>query len=69
MKVSARNVLPCTVVEVKRGAVNAEILLDVSESTRLVAIITDESAENLDLRVGDNASALIKASHIILAID
>ena len=61
--------LPCTVVEVKRGAVNAEILLDVSESTRLVAIITDESAENLDLRVGDNASALIKASHIILAID
>ena len=44
-------------------------LLDVSDSTRLVAIITKESAENLDVRVGDNACALIKASHIILAVD
>ena len=43
MKVSARNVLPCTVAEVKPGAVNAEILLDVSDGTRLAAIIAKEA--------------------------
>ena len=58
MKVSARNVLPCTVAEVKRGAVNAEILLDFSDSTRLVAIITEESVRTLGLKPGVAVLAL-----------
>ena len=57
------------VVDRKDGAVNSEIVLDVGGGRALAAIITKESAENLNLRVGDHASALIKASHIILAID
>ena len=67
MKVSARNVLPCTVAELKRGAVNAEILLDFSDSTRLVAIITEESVRTLGLKPGVAVLALIKSSFIVLA--
>lgn len=67
MKTSARNMLLCTVVQIKPGAVNAEVLLDVSPSLQLAVIITDDSVASLDLAPGSKAYALIKSSFVILA--
>ncbi len=69
MKTSARNMLQCKVAEVKAGAVNAEIILDVADGMRLVAIITAESARTLGLVPGREAFALIKSTFVLLALE
>ena len=67
MKTSARNALRGVVSSVKQGQVNSEVTLKVSDEVQIVAIITRESVEDLDLKVGREAMALIKASFVILA--
>ena len=68
MKTSARNALRGEVVETRLGAVNAEVRLKVSDFVEIVAIVTRESAEELDLSPGRAALALIKSSFVILAV-
>jgi molybdate transport system regulatory protein len=68
MKTSARNALRGVVVETRLGAVNAEVRLKVSEFVEIVAVITRESAEDLDLSPGRSALALIKSSFVLLAV-
>lgn len=67
MKTSARNEFLCRVKALKTGAVNAEVLLDIGGGDELVAIVTNESVENLGLAVGREAYALIKASWVIVS--
>jgi molybdate transport system regulatory protein len=67
MKTSARNALRCTVVDIRPGAVNAEIVLRLTDSVELAAIITEESLRELDIRPGQDVTALVKASFIMLA--
>ncbi|WP_319568797.1 TOBE domain-containing protein [Cohaesibacter marisflavi] len=69
MRTSARNVFHGIVEDVITGAVNSEISLRVSEQTVLTTVITNKSAETLDLRVGSEAFALIKASTPVLMAD
>lgn len=68
LKTSARNRLCGSVVTAREGAVNAEVTLDIGEGKKLTAIVTNDSLQSLGLKVGVHACALIKASHIILAI-
>ena len=68
MKTSARNHFVGQVSEIKTGAVNDEITLKVGEAT-LVAVVTQDSTKSLGLSVGSAASALIKASSVIIMID
>ena len=68
-RTSARNVLIGTVARREDGAVNSEVIIDIGSGRSIAAIITKESANSLNFRVGDPAAALIKASHIILAVD
>ena len=67
MRTSARNALRGTVVEVRPGAVNSEVHLEVSPEVRIVAVVTCDSVEDLGLQVGRPALALIKSSFVILA--
>jgi molybdate transport system regulatory protein len=67
MKTSARNAYRCTVLEVRRGAVDAEIILRLTDATTLSAVITTESVRDLDIHVGREATALIKAPFVLLA--
>lgn len=67
-KVSARNCLPGVVTTVIDGPINSEVTLDLGFGLELTAIITRASVQALGLRPGERASALIKASHIILAV-
>lgn len=66
MKTSARNEFLGQIKVVKKGAVNAEVVLDIGSGAELVAIITNESVDNLDLEVGVEAYALIKAPWVIV---
>ncbi|WP_060480887.1 molybdopterin-binding protein [Pseudomonas sp. NBRC 111119] len=65
-KLSARNALEGEVVRVGDGAVNAEVVLKLSGGTEVYAIVTREAVQELGLAPGVKATALIKASHIIL---
>lgn len=69
MLTSARNHFAGKIVRIATGAVNDEIELELSGGDRIVAIITRESLEQMDLKVGDHAIALIKASSVIVARD
>ena len=68
LKTSARNRLCGTVVRCQAGAVNGEVILELAGGKTVAAIITNDSIESLGLKVGVRACALIKASHIILAV-
>jgi molybdate transport system regulatory protein len=65
LKMSARNILKGKIVEMKEGDVATEVILEVEKST-VAAVITTESARNLRLKVGDRASAIIKATDVMV---
>lgn len=68
MKISARNQLSGTVTEIHRGAAIANVVLDVS-GQRLVASITVEAVDELGLKEGSSATAVIKASDVIVGVE
>ncbi len=68
LKTSARNRLCGTVARCQEGAVNTEIILELPGGKHLTAIVTNESAHDLGFKPGIRACALIKSSHVILAV-
>jgi molybdopterin-binding protein len=69
MRLSARNVLKGKIKQVKAGAVNTEVILELAQGVEVVSIITKESADNLQLAPGKTAYAVIKASNVMIAVD
>jgi molybdopterin-binding protein len=69
MKISARNMLKGKVKSVKPGAVNTEVVVELSGGEIITSIITKESAEALSLAVGKDVYAVIKASNVMIAVD
>lgn len=69
LRTSARNQLAGRVAHREDGAVNSEIALDLGGGKTLTATVTLESARNLELAEGDTVTALIKAPHVILAVE
>lgn len=69
MKASARNQFTGIVKEVRVGAVNAEVHINLTGGDIIVASITKESAENLNISQGQAVIALIKAPQIIIVTD
>ena len=67
MKLSARNRLAGTVVSINRGEAIANVALDVG-GQRIVASITVEAVDELGLREGTSATAVIKASDVMVAV-
>lgn len=65
---SARNTLCGTVKAVNEGAVNGEVVLTTDGGLEVTAIVTNESIRSLGLREGGRACALVKASHLLLAV-
>lgn len=68
-KTSARNHLAGAVKSVVTGAVETEVAVQVAGGPELVVMITKGSEKDLALKVGDAVGVLIKASHVILAVD
>jgi molybdopterin-binding protein len=67
MEISARNQLPGTVTSVTLGSVMAEVSLDIA-GHEVVAAITRSSAERLGLKEGDNVTAFIKATEVMIGV-
>ena len=67
MKLSARNVLKGKVVEVVSGVTTGRVKIAVAGGTVITSSITMEAVQDLELKVGDEASAIIKASDVIVA--
>ena len=68
MKLSARNQLRGTVTRINRGTAIANVEIDV-EGQRVVASITVEAVDSLEIREGDEVTAVIKASDVMIAKD
>jgi molybdate transport system regulatory protein len=67
-KLSARNILAGKVAELQDGAVNSEVGIRLPGGTMLIASITRESVQGLDLKLNDAVSAVVKASHVMVGI-
>lgn len=68
MKISARNVLKGKVVKLTKGAVNAEVVIELEGGAQVTSIITLDSAAALKLAEGKNACAIIKASDVMIGV-
>jgi molybdate transport system regulatory protein len=67
-RLSTRNRLAGAVGHVRRGAVNAEVTLDLPGGTVIAAVVTDASVDALGLATGAPATAVFKASSVILGV-
>ncbi|ABL69277.1 TOBE domain-containing protein [Paracoccus denitrificans] len=68
MRLSARNVLPGTVTEIVTGAVTSHVRIDLGGSV-VTASITNDAVKELGLAVGGRASAVVKASDVMVGVD
>lgn len=69
MKLSARNILEGTVTAIHPGAVNAIVILELEGGQLITSSISMMSLKELGLEVGKKASAIIKASSVIIGVD
>jgi molybdopterin-binding protein len=68
MKLSARNVVAGTIVEVHKGQTTAHVRIDIGGQV-ITASITNEAVDELKLAKGQKAHAVIKASDVMIATD
>jgi len=66
MKLSARNQIKGTVIDVKKGATTSHVRIDIGDGVVIVSSITNEAVDDLALKPGDEAYAVIKASDVMV---
>jgi len=69
MKISARNQIPGTIVGVRRGETTGHVKIDVGGGIIVTASITNDAIDELGLKEGGKAIAVIKASDVMVATD
>ena len=69
MKLSARNQLKGTVVEIQEGAVNGIVKLDIGGGNVISSTISMTAIRELQLAVGKEAYAVIKATSVLIGVD
>jgi molybdopterin-binding protein len=68
MRISARNQLHGTILDVAKGATTAHVRIDVGGAV-VTASITNEAVDELKLKKGDKAYAVIKATDVMVGLD
>ena len=68
MKLSARNQIPGTIKDVRPGATTSHVTIEISPTVLITASITNESVEELGLKAGQKAFAVIKSSDVMIGI-
>lgn len=69
MKLSARNKLKGTIVEVTKGQTTAHVRIDIGGGVVVTSSITNEAVDELKLAKGQTAYAVVKASDVMVAVD
>ena len=66
MKISARNQLKGKIVDVRKGATTAHVRIDLGHGVVITSSITNEAVDELGLKAGDDAFAIVKASDVMV---
>ena len=69
MRISVRNQLKGTVVEVKKGATTSHVRVDIGGGKIVTASITNEAVDELGIKAKGNVTVVIKASDVMIAVD
>ncbi|MFE8873341.1 molybdopterin-binding protein [Acetobacter persici] len=69
MRISARNQIAGKIIAIQPGATTSHISLELPGGTVMMASITNEAVADLDLKVGQTATALVKASDVMIGVD
>jgi molybdopterin-binding protein len=69
MRISARNQIKGTVVEVKKGATTSHVRVDIGNGQIITSSITNEAVDDLGIKAGGKATVVIKASDVMIAVD
>ncbi len=69
MRLSARNQIKGKIVEVRKGATTAHVRVEIAPGQVITASITNEAVEELGLKSGVAAEAVIKASDVMIAVE
>jgi molybdopterin-binding protein len=69
MRISARNQIKGTVVEVKKGATTSHVRVDIGNGQIITSSITNEAVDDLGIKVGGKATVVVKASDVMIAVD
>lgn len=69
MKLSARNQFPGKILEVRKGTTTAHVRIEIAPGRVITSSITNEAVDELRLQVGGTATAIVKASSVMIAVD
>jgi molybdopterin-binding protein len=69
MRISARNQFKGKILDVKKGATTSHIRVEIAPGQVITASITNEAVDDLGLKAGGNATVVIKASDVMIAVD
>ena len=67
-RISARNQLKGAVSRIQKGAVNSEVVIELTGGDSVTATVTNDSIETLNLSLGNSATAVFKAGSVILGV-
>ena len=69
MRISARNQIKGTVVEVKKGATTSHVRVDIGGGQIVTSSITNEAVDDLGIKAGGKVTVVVKASDVMIAVD
>ena len=69
MQISARNSLKGKIKSIETGAVNNQVIIELPNGMEVVAVITKDSSERLNLTEGKEVYAVVKASDVMITAD
>jgi molybdopterin-binding protein len=69
MRISARNQIKGTVVEVKKGATTSHVRVDIGGGQIVTSSITNEAVDDLAIKAGGKVTVVVKASDVMIAVD
>jgi molybdopterin-binding protein len=69
MRISARNQIKGTVVDVKKGATTAHVRVDIGNGQTVTSAITNEAVEELGIEARGRVTVVVKASDVMIAVD
>jgi molybdopterin-binding protein len=69
MRISARNQIKGTVIDVKKGATTSHVRVDIGNGQTVMSSITNESVDELGIKAKDKVTVVVKASDVMIAVD
>jgi molybdopterin-binding protein len=69
MRISARNQIKGTVIEVKKGATTSHVRVDIGNGQIVTSSITNESVDDLGIKAGGKVTVVVKSSDVMIAVD